>query len=127
MTLQMAKDRRVQALTARSTDRMLVKPAAHYSQVQLPDEGTAAAYLIDSLIRGCQVDQLALETGWSKSNVMVNLYKVAKKCGVGVRRRNDIMHLVLPKGSDRVYPRAKVVATESTTRSMAADVVISPN
>ncbi len=127
MTLQMAKDRRVRALSDCRTDRMLVKPAAHHSQVQLPNDGTAAAYLIDALVRGCQADQLALETGWSKSNVMVNLYKVAKKCGVGIRRSNDTMHIVLPEGSSRIYPRAKVVATESTMRSMAADVVIRAN
>ncbi|MGD9294748.1 MAG: hypothetical protein PVI41_07690 [Roseobacter sp.] len=126
MTLKMAKDRRVRALTARCEDRILVKPAAHHSQVQLPADGTAAAYLIDSLVRGCRAEQLALETGWSKSTVMVNIYKVAKKCGVGVRRRDDTMHLVLPEGSSRIYPRAKIVASESTMRSMAADVVISP-
>lgn len=127
MTLQMAKDRRVQALTARRTDRMLVKPAAHHSQVQMPDEGTVAAYLLDALVRGCQADQIALETGWSKSTVLVNIYKVAKKCGVGIRRSDDIMHIVLPEGSKRLYPRAKVVATECTMRSMAADVVIRAN
>lgn len=126
MTLQLAKNRRIRALNKRGADRVLVKPAAHHSQVQLPFEGTVAAYLIDALGHGCQAEQLAVETGWSKSMVIVNLYKVAKKSGVGIRRRDDTMHLVLPKGSSHIYPRPKVVATESTIRSMAAEVVLPP-
>lgn len=105
---------------------MLVKPAAHHSQVDLPIEGTVAAYLIDALGHGCQADQLAVETGWSKSMVIVNLYKVAKKSGVGIRRRNDTMHLVLPKGAGHIYPRPKVVATESTVQPMGAEMVPPP-
>ncbi|MEE4188171.1 MAG: hypothetical protein V2I76_06955 [Roseobacter sp.] len=124
MTLQQAKSRRIQALQQRSGDRMLVKPAAHASQVQLPDEGTVADYLVDALGHGCTADQLEVETGWSRSTVMVNLYKVAKKSGVGIRRRDDVLSLVLPQGSGHIYPRPRVVATGSTVRSMAAEVVI---
>lgn len=124
MSLQMAKQRRLEALTNRSSDRMLVKPAAHSSQVNLPDEGTVADFLIDALMHGCTADQLEKETGWSKSTVIVNLYKVAKKSGIGIRRRGEAMHLVMPQGTKKIYPRAKVVASESTVRSMAADVVI---
>lgn len=126
MTLHLAKTRRIQALSKRSADRMLVKPAAHHSQVRLPDEGTVADYLVDALGHGCTAEQLELETGWSKSTVIVNLYKVAKKSGVGIRRRDDMMHLVLPEGSGHIYPRPKIVANGSTVRSMAAEVVLTP-
>ncbi len=126
MTLEEAKNRRLQALNKRSADRVLVSPARHHSQVCLPDEGTVADYLIDALGYGCTAEQLVDETGWSRSTVMVNLYKVAKKTGVGIRRRADMLHLLLPEGSGHIYPRAKVVATGSTVRSMAAEVVIVP-
>ncbi len=127
MTLHLARTRRLQALKSKTSDRILVKPAAHHSQVRLPDEGTVANYLIDALGHGCTAEQLENETGWSKSTVIVNLYKVAKKSGVGIRRREDSMHLVLPEGSGHIYPRPKVVANGSTVRSMAAEVVITPN
>lgn len=117
MTLQMAKSRRLEALNKRSSDRILVKPAEHHSQIKLPDEGTVAAYLIDALNRGCDVTQLETETGWSKSTVVVNLYKVAKKCGVGIRRREDNLYIVMPAGAKRVYPQARVVANDSTARA----------
>lgn len=126
MTLDLAKQRRLRALNDKSADRVMVKPAAHHSQVVLPDTGTVAAYLFDALARGCGVEELEAETGWSKSTVMVNLYKIAKKTVVGIRRRGDQMHLLLPEGASRVFPNAKVVASSSTVRSMAAEVVITP-
>lgn len=124
MTLETAKQRRLTALNQRATDRDLVKPAAHPSHVKLPDEGTLADYLMHVLLHGCTVEDLERETGWSKSTVMVNLYKVAKKSGFGIRRRGDTLSLTTPLGMKKIYPRAKVVASESTLRSMAADVVI---
>ncbi|MEM9575751.1 MAG: hypothetical protein AAF999_01920 [Pseudomonadota bacterium] len=127
MTLDLARTRRLQALEGKAADRILVKPAAHHAQVCLPDEGTVAAYLIDALGHGCTAEQLEEETGWSKATVIVNLYKVAKKSGVGIRRGDGKMHLVLPGGSGHLYPRPKIVANESTVRPMAAEVVIMPN
>lgn len=127
MTLQLARTRRLEALNRTKADRMLVKPADHHSQVKLPDEGTVAAYLIDALGHGCNADQLESETGWSKSTVIVNLYKVAKKSGVGIRRRADTLHLVLPQGSGHIYPRPRVVATGSTARSMGTNPIITPS
>ncbi|MFK7744715.1 MAG: hypothetical protein AB8B47_06665 [Roseobacter sp.] len=126
MTLEMARTRRLEALNKRSSDRILVKAAEHHSQVKLPDEGTVAAYLIDALNRGCDVAQLETETGWSKSTVVVNLYKVAKKSGVGIRRSADTLHLVLPEGSSRVYPHARVVANDSTVRANHRRPIITP-
>lgn len=126
MTLQMAKSRRLQALNQRSADRILVKPAEHHSQIKLPDEGTVAAYLIDALNRGCDVGQLVSETGWSKSTVVVNLYKVAKKCGVGIRRRADTLHIVMPTGASRVYPKARVVANDTTARAAGRGPIVTP-
>lgn len=126
MTLQEAKSRRLKALHQRSSDRILVKPAAHHAQVQMPAKGTVAEYLIDALRHGCTADQLVMETGWSRSTLMVNLYKVAKRTGVGIRRNAETMHLVLPQGSVHKFPDAKVVATGSTVRAMAGEVVILP-
>ncbi|WP_227269016.1 hypothetical protein [Roseobacter weihaiensis] len=83
-----------------------------------------AAYLIDALWRGCRIDSLETETGWSKPTVLVNLYKVAKKTGVGIRRKADTLHLILPQGSGHTRPRSKGVGKGSDIRSMAAEVVI---
>jgi hypothetical protein len=127
MTLDLAKSRRLDALNKRSEDRVLVKPSAHHSQVRLPDDGTVAAYLIDALARGCEAQQLAAETGWSQSTVIVNLYKVAKKCGVGIKRRNEILQLMMPQGSTKIYPQAKVVSGSATLRRMAEEVVLTPS
>ena len=66
------------------------------------------------------------EPGDRTYTVMINLYKVAKKSGVGIRRNAEMLHLILPQGAGRLYPRAKVVASGSTVRSMAAEVVIVP-
>ncbi|MGA9254050.1 MAG: hypothetical protein WBV71_16565 [Roseobacter sp.] len=126
MTLQEAKNRRLQALKERNTDRVLVKPAAHHDQVQMPGAGTVAEYLIDALRHGCTTDQLEAETGWSRSTLMINLYKVAKRTGVGIRRSADMMYLIMPQGSVHKFPGPKVVASGSTVRSMAGEVVILP-
>lgn len=118
MNLQMAKARRIEALNKRNDDRVLVKPVAHKTQVKLPDEGTLADHLIDALGHGADLAQLSAETGWSKSKLLVNLYKVAKKTGIGIRRRQDTLHLMLPPDCDQSYPRSKVVNSFATMPSM---------
>lgn len=124
MTLNLAKARRVEALNARKSDRILVKPATHMSHFTLPDQGTVADYLVDALRTGVSVDDLANETGWSKSTVMVNLYKVAKKTGIGIRRREDTLRLILPKGYQAHDSNAKVVNMHCNINAKAAEVVI---
>ena len=124
MNLQQAKARRLEAIRNRGGERVLVKPAAHPGHVKLPDEGTVADYLIEVLYHGCTTDEIEAETGWSRSTAMINLYKVAKKSGVGIRRNGDMLHLILPKGSRDLYPRTRLVAAGNTVRSMAAEVVI---
>ncbi|MBW4707011.1 hypothetical protein KX928_04335 [Roseobacter sp. YSTF-M11] len=109
MTLELARSGRIAALSHRNADRVLVRPARHKSDVTLPEEGTVAAYLIDALGQGSTVDQIVAETGWSKSTVLVNLYKVAKKSGIGIRRRQDTLHLLVPRGAENVYPRKHAV------------------
>lgn len=126
MNLQLAKTRRLEALNNRKCDRVMVKPAAHSSQVNMPDEGTVADYLIEALRHGVDLGDLASETGWSRSMAMVNLYKVAKKTGVGVRRHGDVLSLVLPKGCERDYINPKVVNTSAEIHEMAAEVVVAP-
>ncbi len=126
MSLKLARERRLEALKNRNENRVLVKPADHHTQVKLPDAGTIADYLIDALRHGTDLGQLAAETGWSRSTVLVNLYKVAKKTGVGIRRSEDTLHLMLPNGAGNIFPNLRVVNTSSTIRSMAAEVVVTP-
>ena len=126
MTLQMAKNRRLEALKKCHTDRILVKPADHHSRVVLPDSHSIAGYLLDCLWYGCDLAQLEAETGWSKSTLLVNLYRVAKKSGVGIRRRADTLSLVLPEGARHMFPRPKIVASESTSRRRGDFTVMTP-
>lgn len=111
MTLERARSGRIAALAHLNSDRILVKPANHKGDVTLPEDGTVAAYLIDALGQGSSVEQIVAETGWSKSMVIVNLYKVAKKSGMGIWRRNAVMHLLVPQGAENVYPRKQVMQT----------------
>ena len=124
MTINLAKARRLEALNTKNADRILVKPAAHYSQVKMPDEGTVAEYLIEALFYGVDLSELASETGWSRSTVLVNLYKVAKKTGVGVRRREDVLRIILPKGCEQHNIKPKTVSLRFKIRDMASEVVI---
>ena len=127
MTLQIAKARRLEALNKRNKDRILVEPVAHYTQITLPDEGTVAGYLIDALRHGADLAQLSAETGWSKSTLLVNLYKVAKKTGVGIRRRQDTLQLMLPSGSKHTFPGPKVVNPSTTLSAQAEEVLDTPS
>ncbi len=124
MTFNLAKARRLEALNTGNFDQILVKPAAHYSLVKMPDEGTVAEYLIEALLYGADLGELASETGWSRSTVLVNLYKVAKKTGVGIRRREDVLRIILPKGSQQAEFKRKIVSLRFKIRDMAAEVVI---
>ncbi len=126
MTLELARSGRVAALTHLNSDRILVKPARHKADVVLPEEGTVAAYLIDALGQGSSVDQIVAETGWTKSMVIVNLYKVAKKSGVGIRRRNEVMHLLVPKGAENVYPRKQAARSTNDSRNHVGKPLTAP-
>lgn len=127
MTLQVAKARRLEALNKRNDDRILVEPATHHAQVTLPDKGTVADYLIDALRHGADLAQLSAETGWSKSTLLVNLYKVAKKTGLGIRRRRDTLQLVLPSDSKHIFPGPKVVNPSDTLNAQAEEVLDTPS
>ena len=107
MNLQHAKARRLAALSDCKSDRLLVSPVRHMSELRLPRNESAAAYLIDALGEGWTVEQIAEKTEWSKARIMANLYKIAKKTGVGIHRRNDRLHIVWPEGFDEtcIYPQ----------------------
>ena len=127
MTLQIAKARRLEALNKRNNDRILVEPVAHHTQITLPEEGTVADYLIDALRHGADLAQLCAETGWSKSTLLVNLYKVAKKTGLGIRRRQDTLHLMLPSDAKQILPGPKVVNPSDTVHAKAEEVLATPS
>ena len=126
MTLELARSGRIAALAQLNSDRILVRPARHKSDVVLPEEGTVAAYLIDALGQGSSVAQIEAETGWSKPMVIVNLYKVAKKSGIGIRRRNEVMHLLVPRGAENVYPRKQAARPRSESDNHVGNAVMPP-
>lgn len=102
MNLQHVKQRRLAALEKCNSDRVLVSPAKYKSDMRLPSAETVAAYLIDALKAGFTVQQLEAETGWSKSRIMANLYKVAKKTGVGIQRSSERLFIVWPDEDEDV-------------------------
>ena len=104
MDLQLAKSRRLEALNQTNADRLLVAPAKHMSDLRLPKEGSIADHMIKVLGEGFTVEQFAEEMEWSKSRIMVNLYQVAKKTGIGIQRQNQILHLVMPEGASDKSP-----------------------
>ena len=104
MTLNLAKARRLEALDNRNVDRILVKPAAHHSQVKMPDEGTVADYLIEALRHGTDLGELASETGWSKSHCAGQpVYGSQKKPVLGFAVVKMYFRMVLPKGCEQDY------------------------
>lgn len=111
MTIDLARKRRIEALSKRSSDRILVKPARHVANMQLPDEGTLAAYIIGALIKGVTAENITAKTGWSKSRVMVTFYDVAKKTGVGINRKDDVLSLILPDNADGVFDESDYMGT----------------
>lgn len=124
MSLHLAKARRLEALKTRNHDRVLVKPAARHSDVKEPDAGTVAYFLFEELRRGTTITQLANETGWSRSTILVNLYKVAKKTGVGLKRHDDELNMILPSGFEQENYGQTVLNMQTSVRSAAAEVVI---
>ncbi|MEM6889233.1 MAG: hypothetical protein AAF636_13955 [Pseudomonadota bacterium] len=122
--MDLAKKRRLDALNNRSDNRILVRPAAHHSQIRLPKKGTAADYLIEALSRGADVSELADSTGWSKYTVVVNLYKVAKKTGIGIRRRQATLHLMMPRGFEQAHAVPEVGLQDAVLTIDAAAVAV---
>ncbi|QJF52954.1 hypothetical protein [Roseobacter ponti] len=114
------RSRRLRALNNRMSDRVLIKPARHRSDLHMPDSHTVAAYIIRALKNGITSAQLEAETGWSRSTVRVNLHKIAKKCGIGVVRRDELLYLVLPDGSEDAAGRPVRVINPEDAPARAA-------
>ena len=122
MNLEHAKARRLAALSKCNSDRLLVSPVGHVSDLRLPQNETVAAYLIDALGVGCTIEQFAEQTEWSKARIMANLYKVAKKTGIGILRRNDRLHIVWPEGFNETHTPAEDVVGYHISEVLDCDV-----
>ena len=109
MNAELARNRRLEALSKRKADRILVQPRRHASEMDPPEEGTIAAWLIGALIHGVTSREIEDKTGWSRSTATVNLYQVAKRAGVGIRRQSEKLHIILPEGAERNSSSARVV------------------
>ena len=87
-------------------DRVLVEPTTDLSNVRPIREGTKRHAMVQALLNGCTLDQLATATGWARDVASAAIYTDLKAAGLGVRRENGILHLMLPKGSNVVPLRA---------------------
>lgn len=112
--LTKAKPSNVVALpkTARvSEDRVLVAPTSDLSNLRPIREGTKRHAMVEALLKGCTLDQLATATGWRRDVASSALYVDLKAAGLGVRRENGILFLMLPVGSNVVPLRAAAPVT----------------
>lgn len=91
-------------------DRVLVAPTSDVSNVRPIREGTKRHAMVQALLNGCTLDQLATATGWKRDVASAAIYTDLKAAGLGVRRENGILHLMLPKGSN-VVPLRPAAAT----------------
>lgn len=96
-------------------DRVLVAPTTDLSNVRPIREGTKRHAMVQALLKGCTLDQLAEATGWRRDVASSALYVDLKAAGLGVRRENGILHLILPEGSNVVPLRP--VAQNTTEKA----------
>lgn len=92
-------------------DRVLVQPTSDLSNVRPIREGTKRHAMVEALLKGCTLDQLATATGWRRDVASSALYVDLKAAGLGVRRENGLLILMLPKGSNVVPLRPAVQVT----------------
>lgn len=109
--LEEAKKSNVVALPkkARLADRVIVEPTTDLSNVKPIREGTKRHAMVKALLKGCTLDELAEATGWSRNVASAAVYTDLKAAGLGVRREDGILTLILPKGSN-VVPLRKPAA-----------------
>ena len=110
MNLEHAKARRLAALKTCNSDRVLVAPTEDISDLSPPERGTLAAHIIGALDRGCSVEEFMAEHGWSKGRAMANIYRVAKKAGVGIQRSNNKLWLVPPVGYGQRIVESEIIS-----------------
>lgn len=96
-------------------DRVLVEPTTDLSNVRPIREGTKRHAMVQALLKGCTLDQLVEATGWRRDVASSALYVDLKAAGLGVRRENGILHLILPEGSNVVPLRP--VAQNTTEKA----------
>ena len=90
-------------------DRVLVEPTSDPANLRPIREGTKRHAMVQALLKGCTLDQLATATGWKRDVASAAIYTDLKAAGLGVRRENGVLHLMLPTGS-KVVPLRKPAA-----------------
>lgn len=90
-------------------DRVLVEPTSDLSNVRPIREGTKRHAMVQAHLSGCTLDELAAATGWKRDVASAAIYTDLRAAGLGVRRENGVLHLMLPKGSN-VVPLRKPAA-----------------
>ncbi|WP_294607178.1 hypothetical protein [uncultured Roseovarius sp.] len=106
MSTEMARQGRLRALQFVNSDRILVHAARKCDDIVMPPKLSIDAHLLTELHYGVHVKQIMNETGWSSSRVMEQLYKAAKRAGLGIERRKGVLHLVHPSDiADKVRER----------------------
>ena len=98
MNVEMARQGRKRALSLMNSDRVLVRAARSGEDVVMPEKSSIDARLLTELQDGLHIKQIMIETGWSSSRAMEQLYKVAKKACLGIERRKGVLYLMCPDG-----------------------------
>lgn len=97
-------------------DRVLVEPTTDLSNVRPIREGTKRHAMVQALLKGCTLDQLAEATGWKRDVAGAAIYTDLKAAGLGVRRENGLLILMLPNGSNVVPLRPAATADKAANR-----------
>lgn len=121
MTDQFARDGRKKALTLSKADRRLISPGQSLSDVVLPEKGSLDAGVLMMLHRGISVERLSGKSGWSASEVMVQVFAIVKRARLGLERRGGELFLVYPEAglasaNDAEQLREAVQAHRSETK-----------
>lgn len=94
-------------------DRVLVAPTSDLSNIRPIREGTKRHAIVQALLKGCTLTELAEVLGWRRDVASSALYTDLKAAGLGVRCEGGVLHLMLPEGSNVVPVRAKVQAGDA--------------
>ena len=97
MSLHLARSGRDKALRMRKANRKLVSPAHHLDEVILPRQGSLDAGVLMMLHRGVSAETLSAKSGWSRSDVMVQIFQVVKRARLGLERRDGMLYLIYPE------------------------------
>ncbi len=88
-------------------DRVITEPAEDLKYVKAMNEGSKRHLLAQALERGATLDHLMAVVGWDRNTTASALRWDMGQVGLGVERKGEKYHLIMPKGLNALPIRAK--------------------